>query len=299
MSVDAVMGWLDTAGRRDMTLVPPSAVPIKAFWKRFSEAVFGPALPRRLPDRIILLMVTVVLALAQVRTQRLLARAAAGEAATLELSRFFAPDIAETIIDANETIQPGIGVQRKAAAMSIDLRGFTTLSSTLEPTSLVAMLGEYQAVVAPIIRRQHGSIITYLGDGIMAVFGATRASNTCAADALGAAEELVEALGQWARRRRARNLPGPEAGIGVAWGTVTFGAVGTNGRLQYAVIGDPVNRAAKLQGLTKVMAARAFVAGVAWTVAINQGFQPRRPHRRHQNCTLAGLADPIEVVALR
>src|SRR6266478_10052232 len=94
--------------------------------------------------------------------------------------------------------------------MFIDLRGFTTLSSTMEPTSLVAMLGEYQAVVVPIIRSHRGSIITYLGDGIMVTFGATRPSDTCAADALAATEELVEALGLWAQRRRAENLPGPK-----------------------------------------------------------------------------------------
>ena len=251
-------------------------------------------------DKIVsIVMVTAVLAIVLVRARRLLVRSVADEAATMELSRFFAPDVAETIIDANEPIQPGVGVPRKAVAMFIDLRGFTTLSSAMEPTSLVAMLGEYQAVVVPIVRNYRGSIITYLGDGIMVTFGATRPSDTCAADALAATEELVEALGLWAQRRRAENLPGPEAGIGVAWGTVIYGAIGTEGRLEYAVIGDPVSRAAKLQGLTKTMGARALVAGLAWAMAIEQGFRPLRPHQRHQGCTLPGLADPIEVVAVQ
>jgi adenylate cyclase len=251
-------------------------------------------------DKIVsIVMVTAVLAVAVVRARRLLVRSVADEAAALELSRFFAPDIAEAIIDADEPIRPGVGVPRKAAAMFIDLRGFTALSSTMEPTSLVAMLGEYQAVVVPIIRSHHGSIITYLGDGIMVAFGATRASGTCAADALAATEELVEALGVWAHKRRVENLPSPEAGIGVAWGTVIYGAIGTEGRLEYAVIGDPVSRAAKLQALTKTMDARALVGGLAWAMAIEQGFRPLRPHQRHQGRTLAGLADPIEVVAVQ
>jgi adenylate cyclase len=234
-----------------------------------------------------------------VRARRLLVRSVADEAAAMELSRFFAPDVAETIIDADEAIQPGVGVPRSASAMFIDLRGFTSLSSTMEPNSVVAMLGEYHAVVVPIIRSHRGSISTYLGDGIMVSFGATRASDTCAADALAATEELVEALGFWAQRRRAAGLPGPEAGIGVAWGTVIYGAIGTEGRLEYAVIGDPVNRAAKLQALTKTTAARALVAGLAWTMAIDQDFRPVRPHQRHQGCMLPGLADPIEVVAVQ
>lgn len=151
----------------------------------------------------------------------------------------------------------------------------------------------------PIIRSHRGSVSTYLGDGIMVTFGATRDSNTCAADALAATEELVEALRLWAEGRRVKNLPGPEAGIGVAWGTVIYGAIGTEDRLEYAVIGDPVNRAAKLQALTKTLGARALVAGVAWAMAIEQGFQSIRPHQQHQACAVAGLAEPIEVVAIQ
>ncbi len=250
-------------------------------------------------DKIVsILLVTAVLALVVVRSRRLLIRSASDEAATTELSRFFAPDIAESIIDADEEIRPGVGVTRNAAAMFIDLRGFTTLASILEPTSLVGVLSDYQAVVVPIIRSHGGSVTTYLGDGIMVTFGATRASDTCAADALAATEELVEALASWAEKRRAENLAGPATGIGVAWGAIIYGAIGTEGRLEYAVIGDPVNRAAKLQVLTKTMGARALVTGTAWETAIQQGFQPSRPHRRHQRCALPGLADPIEVVAL-
>ena len=160
------------------------------------------------------------------------------------------------------------------------------------------MLGEYQALVVPIIRSHRGSVSTYLGDGIMVTFGATRESNTGAADALAATEEL-EALRLWAAGRRGENLPGPEAGIGVAWGTVIYGAIGTEDRLEYAVIGDPVNRAAKLQALTKTLGARALVAGVAWAMAIEQGFHSLRPHQRHQACALAGLAEPIEAIAVQ
>jgi adenylate cyclase len=81
------------------------------------------------------------------------------------------------------------------------------------------MLGEYRAVVTPIIRSHRGSIISYLGDGIFAAFGATRTSETAAADALAAAEEVVAALELWVERGRAACLPALESGIGVAWGT--------------------------------------------------------------------------------
>jgi adenylate cyclase len=245
-----------------------------------------------------ILMVTAVLALSLFRGRRLLVRSVAEEVAAAELSRFFAPEIAATILDANDAIHPGVGVQRNAATMFIDLRGFTALSSVLEPSAVVAMLGEYQAIVVPIVRRYGGGIITYLGDGIMAAFGATRDSDTCAADALAATEELIVALSMWAERRRAEGLHGPESGIGVAWGTVICGAIGTEDRLEYAVIGDPVNRAAKLQALTKTVNARALVAAPAWSAAMEQGFRPVRLYRQHSDCILAGVSDPVKVVAL-
>jgi adenylate cyclase len=250
-------------------------------------------------DKIVsILMVTAVLALALERGRRLLVRSVADEAAAAELSRFFAAEIAATIVESGDTIRPGVGMERKVSAMFIDLRGFTGLSSVMEPSSVVAMLGEYQAVVVPIVRRHGGGIMTYLGDGIMAAFGATRDSASCAADALRATEELVVALSRWAQQRRTKGLPAPESGIGVAWGAAICGAIGTEDRLEYAVIGDPVNRAAKLQALTKTVNARAFVAAPAWAAAIEQGFRPVRPHWRQSDCILPGITDPVEAVAL-
>ncbi len=250
-------------------------------------------------DKIVsILIVTAVLALVLVRARRTLIRSVADAAATAELSRFFAPDIAQAIIAAPEEIKPGTGVPRQAAIMFIDLRGFTTLASTMEPTLLVEMLGQYQSVVLPVIRRHRGAVITYLGDGIMITFGATRENGTFAADAVKAAEELKAALADWAARRKAQGQAAPAAGIGVAYGRVIYGAIGTEGRLEYAVIGDPVNRAARLQGLTKAEGVAVLVGADAWAEALAQGLAPKLEYE-HRSCTLAGISEPVDVVALR
>ena len=249
-------------------------------------------------DKIIsIAVVTAVLAVAIERGRRLLVRSLADEAARAELSRFFASDIAETIVDSDETIVPGMGLSREAAIMFIDLRGFTALSSTEPPSAIIEMLGQYQSIVVPIVRQHQGSIITYLGDGIMVAFGATNDSPGYAADSVAAAEELIIALQGWSRSRRAAGLPAPEAGIGVAAGRVIYGAIGTEGRLEYAVIGDPVNRAARLQGLTKTERAHGLIGGEAWALAIEQGYRAAMPADRRR-CSVRGLAEPIEVVAL-
>ena len=220
-------------------------------------------------DKVIsLLLVAALLAVVVARARQLLERAVAEQAASTQLARFFSPEIAERLIKADELLRPGEGESREAAAMFIDLRGFTGLAATLSPKALIALLGEYQRIAVPIVQRHRGSITTYLGDGIMVTFGATRPSTTYAADALRCAEELLEALGRW---------DGPGVGIGTDVGTVTCGAIGEEGRLEYAVIGDPVNRAAKLQNQTKVEGVRALGTALALQRAREQGYAGEKP----------------------
>jgi len=249
-------------------------------------------------DKIVsILMVTLLLALALERARRMLIRAVVEGTAAAELSRFFAPDIAATIVGAPERLEPGTGVTRDAAVMFIDLRGFTTLASMIEPARLISLLGEYHAAVLPVVQRHRGSVITYLGDGIMITFGATRQVATCAADAVRAAEDLIETLDAWAERRQMAGMPPLRAGIGVTFGPVVCGAIGTEGRLEFATVGDAVNRAARLQGLTKAEQVPALVAADAWEAALSQGLQPRHAFEQRM-CTIAGIGEPSAVVAL-
>ncbi len=251
-------------------------------------------------DKIIaILLASVLLAVATARTRALLARAVTEEAAATQLSRFFSPEIAETIVSSNEVLNPGEGRQTEAAAMFIDMRGFTKLAADLSPPDLIALLREYQRVAVPVIQRNGGSITTYLGDGIMVTFGATRTTTTYAADALRAAEQLLDGLDAWAVERRAKNLPAPGVGIGVAAGTVTCGTIGEEGRLEYAVIGDPVNRAAKLQNHTKVEAVRALCTCYMLDIAIGQGYDDRRTREIRKARAVAGVAAPEDLAVIK
>lgn len=250
-------------------------------------------------DKIIsILLVSVLLALAVGRTRQLLERAVAEQAASTQLARFFSPEIAEHLIKADELLRPGEGESREAAVMFIDLRGFTKLAATLAPRALIALLGEYQHVAVPIIQRHHGSITTYLGDGIMVTFGATRPNATYATDALRCAEAMLDALGAWEDERRSRQAPAPGIGLGIEVGPVICGAIGEEGRLEYAVIGDPVNRAAKIQNHTKAEGVRALTTAFARERAIAQGYVPERAHRDLPNREVAGVAAPVDLVVI-
>src|SRR5262249_11206246 len=152
----------------------------------------------------------------------------------------------------------GQGPRRDAAILSIDLRGFTKLSAGLPADELIALLGEYHACLVPIIQRHNGSIDKYLGDGILASFGAVSPSATYAADLCRAVEAMTEGGRKWREAREAAGKSAPRIGIAAAVGEVVFGTIGHESRLEYTVIGDVVNLAAKLEKHTKREAVQAL-----------------------------------------
>ena len=93
-------------------------------------------------------------------------------------------------------------------------------------------------------------------------------------------------------------MPAPGVGIGVAAGTVTCGTIGEEGRLEYAVIGDPVNRAAKLQNHTKVEAVRALCTCYMLDIAIGQGYDDRRTREIRKARAVAGVAAPEDLAVI-
>ena len=136
-------------------------------------------------DKVIsIVMVTGILAVVILRARWLLISSAAEQQAVRNLARFFEPDIAASIRSADTEIQSGQGVTREGAVAVFDIRGFTRLSARLTPDQVISMLGEYQNLVVPIIRRNGGNIDKYMGDGIMATFGISRASPDFAANAI-------------------------------------------------------------------------------------------------------------------
>ena len=250
-------------------------------------------------DKIIaILLTTAVLALAISRARHLLVQSVTEGAAARDLSRFFDPGVAARIRDAATSITAGEGELRDVAILTVDLRGFTRLSTELQPGDVMKLLQDYQGRVCPLIVSNGGSIDKFLGDGILASFGAVAPSPTAAADALRAADAVIEAADRWAAERRATGLPPLSIGLAVASGRVVFGAVGDGERLEFTVIGDAVNFAAKLEKHNKDEKTRALVDDATYGKALQQGYaapalRERRPGRR-----VAGVADLVDIVVL-
>ncbi|HSR55738.1 MAG TPA: adenylate/guanylate cyclase domain-containing protein, partial [Alphaproteobacteria bacterium] len=253
-------------------------------------------------DKVIsIVVVTLILVFAITRARATLIGAVVKETEARELSRFFDADVAEQIAGARTEIEAGHAVTRQGAVMMVDIRGFTILAGRLEAEELMEMLGEYQSRIVPTIQDADGNIDKFMGDGIMATFGAARPSDTAAADALRAAEAVCDAACQWAADRAHRGAEPIAVGLSVAAGPLLFGAVGDENRLEYTVIGDPVNVAAKLEKHNKEERSLAITNMETFELAKSQGYVPRnepdiRPGRplegtegTHDLVVLAGL----------
>jgi len=250
-------------------------------------------------DKMIsIVLVTALLAVALARARRVLEIATSEGAAARDLKRFFAPEIAQRIVGAETEVRPGEGELRDAATLFVDLRGFTPLARTMSPDELVGFLTEYQARIVPCIRDAGGRVDKFLGDGIMASFGAVQPSTTYAADALRAVEAVLDEAAAWMEERHARGLAVAGVGAAVAVGPVVFGAVGDSARLEYTVIGDAVNLAAKLEKHTKAERVRALTAAGDYRLACDQGYAPRHPIEIRAACAVAGVDQALDLAVL-
>lgn len=250
-------------------------------------------------DKIIaILLTTAVLAVAISRARHLLTRAVSESAAARDLSRFFDPGVAARIRSAAMSIKAGEGELRDVAIVSVDLRGFTRLSTELMPGDVMKVLQDYQGRVCPLIVGNGGSIDKFLGDGILASFGAVAASPTAVADALRAADAVIAAADRWAADRRAAGQAPLDIGLSVSSGRVIFGAVGDGERLEFTVIGDAVNFAAKLEKHNKDEKTRAVTDGTTYALAQAQGYVAPVAHERRPKRRVAGVTDPVDIVVL-
>ncbi|NHN76170.1 adenylate/guanylate cyclase domain-containing protein [Azotobacter chroococcum] len=248
-------------------------------------------------DRVLaLLMVTAVLAFSLSRARRLLASAVAREQAVADLSLFFDESVASRITHSEAQVMAGQGELRQAAILFLDMRGFTGAAARLAPDELIALLGEYQGLLLPILKAHGGSIDKFMGDGILASFGAVSPDPAFAAQALRAVDAIWTAVGRWRAQRQAAGLPAPDVGAGLASGEVVFGIIGHGRRLEYTLIGDAVNLAAKLEKHNKVEHSRGLTTRTTYQLARAQGYAGSKELRAARR--VGGVAAPLDLAVL-
>ncbi len=163
---------------------------------------------------------------------------------------YVAPEVVNTMLQHPDMLHLG-GEKREMTVLFSDIRGFTTLSEQMEPEVLVGLLHSYLNPMTETVFQHNGTMDKYIGDAIMAIYGAPLVLNDHADRACDTALAMIEKLHQLWEEWRAKSLPELKIGIGINSGLMTVGNMGSERLFDYTVIGDNVNLASRLEGLNK------------------------------------------------
>jgi adenylate cyclase len=152
-----------------------------------------------------------------------------------------------------------------------DIRDFTTLSERMPPVVVTTVLQRYFDRMVQAVHRFDGTVICFMGDGLMACFGAPKKTAEPCRDGVQCALDMMAVLDELNAEFEAERLPTLVIGIGINFGVVTVGNIGSTERHNFSTIGDPVNVAARLEGLTKELGRKILVTD-AVVSRIGEGF---------------------------
>jgi adenylate cyclase len=252
--------------------------------------------PRKYQNEIVVfLVVGVGLALLVRRSRALVAERTEAERARGNLARYFSPKVVDVLAERDEPL--GRVRRQPVGVLFADLVGFTTLAEEMPPEGVMALLRDYHGRMEEEVFRHSGCLEKFIGDALLATFGVPDTGPRDATDALACAGGMLAALAAWNVERAAAGLPPMRMGIGVHYGPVVAGDIGSRRSMAFATVGDTTNVASRLQALTRdlgvaIVASGALVDAVqreGADLALLQGLAPRGRH------PLRGRDTPIDL----
>ncbi|MGH6898337.1 MAG: adenylate/guanylate cyclase domain-containing protein [Geminicoccaceae bacterium] len=251
-------------------------------------------------DVIVLLIVAGILAAGVWRSRRLVLRQAVAARERANLARYFAPTMVDRLARADQPL--GAVRAQPVAVLFADIAGFTRLAEHEAPEQVIALLRGLHARLEAAVFEHQGTLDKYLGDGVMATFGTPDAGPDDAGNALAAARAMLASIDAWNRARAVQGEPPVHLSVGIHYGEVVLGDIGSARHLEFAVIGDAVNVASRLEELSRTLATR-LVASDALVEAVRAaggrqatilaGLERAAPQ------TLRGRSAPVALWVLR
>ncbi|WP_077963302.1 adenylate/guanylate cyclase domain-containing protein [Ensifer adhaerens] len=243
---------------------------------------------------VLLTGLAMALAASRARKTLMLAIRTARERAVLE--RFNSAEINRYVLSSNvDTLRNGI--RQRVCVLFADIRGFTTLSETLDPSEVVTLLNAFRTRAEQAITAHGGVIDKFIGDGLLAIFGLPSPAPGDAGNAIKAATALAATIDTWSLERQANGEQPVEVGIGVHVGEVFVGLLGDQ-RYEFTVIGDAVNVGQRLQAESRHLNASVVVSATAFDDAKIGGPGADR-WSRHEGLRLRGRSETIDAYAYR
>ncbi len=253
---------------------------------------------QRIQQVVVFVMVAVTLGVSMRRLNQLLLTNAGLERERANLSRYFSPNVVDQLSQNDEPLKQ---VRKEnIAVLFIDIVGFTKYAAGRDPYEVIEVLRGFHARMETEVFRHHGTLDKYLGDGLMATFGTPVPTPLDATNAVACARDMVHVVDRWNVERKRQGEPEIQVGIGVHYGSVVLGDIGAN-RLEFAVIGDAVNVAAKLEALTREYAARAVLSDEVCAKLTEEGQNLpdlMRGFAKRENQVVRGVEKPMDVWVL-
>ena len=246
---------------------------------------------------IVFLLVSAGLALLVRRSRTLVAERATAERGRGNLARYFSPKVVDTLAERDEPLGR---VRRQAVGVLFaDLVGFTTMAEEMTPEEVMALLRDFHGRMEEEVFRHGGCLEKFIGDALLATFGVPDTGRRDATDALACARGMLAAFAAWNVEREAAGIPSLQVGLGLHYGPVVAGDIGSRRSMAFATVGDTTNVTSRLQSLTRelrvrIVASGALVAAVereAADPALLRGLTARGP------TALRGRDTPIELWA--
>jgi adenylate cyclase len=202
--------------------------------------------------------------------------------------RFVSHDVAEAVLGGRVPLE---GERREVSILFQDIRGFTGLSEHLDPAALLKLLNQFFTEVVAAVEAEGGVVKQFVGDGVMALFGAPQMHQDHAERAVRAALGIVARLATLNASLRQEQKPPIEIGIGIHAGTVVAGLIGPDQRVEYGVVGDAVNLANRVETLTKEVQTTVLVSR-----EIADRLGPTFVLGRSATMPVKGRTQPVEVI---
>ncbi|SPH22998.1 Adenylate cyclase 1 [Ascidiaceihabitans donghaensis] len=228
---------------------------------------------RRIQEVVVLLICCYTLALTVRRFETLLLGNAGLERERANLSRYFSPNVVHELSHNDEPLKQIRN--QDIAVLFVDIVGFTALSANRPPEEVIRLLRQFHGRMEAEVFAHDGTLDKYLGDGLMATFGTPVAGPCDASNALRCARAMMRAMEGWNDARESEGLPAIHASFGIHYGPVVVGDIGAN-RLEFAVIGNTVNVASRLEALTRPLGVSLIVSDDAYAKALSE--KVTKPH---------------------
>jgi adenylate cyclase len=249
----------------------------------------------RIQEITVFVIVATILAMKSRRTSQLLMRQADLAAERANLSRYFPPSMVDELAHRHE---PMGGVRsQEVAVLFADIVGFTRYAEANTPEDVISLLRDFHATLEEVVFSHGGTLDKYMGDGLMASFGTPNPSPNDAANAIAAAFAMQDSIANLNAGRIGKGLKPIQLSVGVHFGSVILGDIGNARRMEFAMLGDTVNVASRLEAATRTLSCGIVVSHATMEAVSDVTVRERtcRTMGFHQGLPLKGRNEGVDV----